>query len=372
MGALHSQFGRTAVFIVVGVLFISLIGGIVSAQEQRAGSTVTIGPEEVHHGDLEATGGDVSIKGTVDGDLTTTGGSVTVTGNVTGDLTVNTGSAIIAGNIEGDLRTVAGDVQLREEATVDGTTEVTGGTISVDGKLVGDTQLSGDSITIGPTATIGGDLVYSAETVDISDDAEITGELTERDDLDGAAVPDVSLPDIPETAVTPLVGLYLFLANFALGTVLLLAAPRFSDDVSEQGVDRPIVSGGIGLATLIGMPFLILVLFISIVGIPLAFFVSYSFIFIVWVGLVYGAFVVGMWGLSLFDIDRQWGALVFGLAIVSLLNALPYVGFLLIIIALLGLGSFVWVLYKWRTDDDQADTQSDGDPPFPAVREATP
>jgi cytoskeletal protein CcmA (bactofilin family) len=370
MNALHSQFGRTAVIAIVGLLCVSTIGGVASAQEQRTGSTVTIGPDEVHQGDLEATGGDVYIEGTVDGDLTTTGGSVTVTGNVTGDLSVTAGSAIIAGNIDGNLRTVGGDVHIREGATVGGTTEATGGTITVDGTLADDTQLSGDSITIGSTATIDGDLAYSAETVDISDSAEITGELSERDDLSDTSLPDVSAPDIPDIAVTPLIGLYLFVANFVLGAVLLVAAPRFSDHVSEQGVDRPILSSGVGLATLIGTPFFLGALFISIVGIPLAFFASYSFIFVVWVGLVYGAFVVGTWGLSLFDIDHRWGALALGLAIVSLLNALPYVGFALVIIALLGLGAVVWALYKRRTSDSGDDAGSDG-APFPAVREAT-
>lgn len=371
MSSLHSQFGRIAILVIVGLLCVSIVGGVASAQEQRTGGTVTIGPDEVHQGDLEATGGDVYIEGTVDGDLTTTGGSVTVTGNITGDLSVTAGSAIIAGDIEGDLRTVGGDVHIREGATVGGTTEATGGTITVDGVLADDTQLSGDSVTVGPTATIDGDLAYSAETVDISDDAEITGELTERDDLDGTSLSDVPLPDIPDMAVTPLVGLYLFLANFVLGAVLLVAAPRFSDYVSEQGVEHPIVSSGVGVATLLGMPFLLGVLFLSIVGIPLAFFASYSFIFVVWVGLVYGAFVVGTWGLSLFDISHQWGALALGLAIVSLANALPYVGFSLVIIALLGMGAFARALYKWRTGADEGDTESDGNPPFPAVREAT-
>jgi cytoskeletal protein CcmA (bactofilin family) len=371
MDALHSQFGRTAVLVIVGILCVSIIGGVASAQEQRTGSTVTVGPDEVHQGDLEATGGDVYIEGTVDGDLATTGGSVTITGNVTGDLTVTAGSTIIAGNIDGDLRTVGGDIHIRERATIGGATEATGGTITVDGTLADDTQLSGDSITVGPTATIDGDLAYSAETVDISDDAEISGELSERDNLDGPAFSDVSLPDIPDIVVTPLIGLYLFLANFVLGAVLLVAAPRFSDHVSEQGVDRPVLSGGVGLATLIGMPFLIGALFISIVGIPLAFFASYSFFFAVWVGLVYGAFVVGTWGLSLFDVSHQWGALALGLAIVSLLNALPYVGFVLVIIALVGMGAFARALYKWRTNDDGDDAESDGAPPFPAVREAT-
>lgn len=372
MSALHNQFGRIAVLVIIGILCVAIIGGVASAQEQRTGGTVTIGPDEVHDGDLEATGGDVLVEGTVDGDLTTTGGSVTVSGEVTGDLTVTAGSVVISGDIEGDVRTVGGDVYIREEATIDGTTEATGGTITVDGTLAGNTQLDGDSITIGPTATIDGDLTYSAdaETVDISEEAEITGETSERDDLDGTAMPDVSFPDIPEIAVTPLVGLYLFLANFLLGAVLLAAAPRFSDHVSERGIDRPVLSGGVGIATLIGMPFLLGALFISIVGIPLAFFASYSFIFIIWVGLVYGAFVVGTWGLSLFDISHKWGALAVGLAVVSLANALPYVGFLLIIITLLGTGALLRALYTRRTGDRGDTERSDGSPPYPAVQKS--
>lgn len=371
MSALHNQPRRIALLVIVSVLCLSLVAGVASAQEQRTGGTVTIGPDEVHDGDLEATGGDVLVEGTVDGDLTVTGGSVTVSGDITGDLTVTAGSAIIAGNIEGDVRTVGGDVHIREEATIDGTTEATGGAITVDGTIADDTQLGGDSITIGPTATIDGDLAYSAdaETVDISDEAEITGETTERDDLDGTVLPDVSFPDIPEIAVTPLVGLYLFLANFLLGAALLVAAPRFSDHVSEQGIDRPVLSGGVGIATLIGMPFLLGALFISIVGIPLAFFAGYSFIFIIWVGLVYGAFVVGTWGLSLFDISHQWGALAVGLAVVSLVNALPYVGFLLIVITLLGIGALLRALYTRRTSGSGETDGSDGSPPYPAVQQ---
>lgn len=372
MNALHSQFGRIAVLTLVALLCVSTIGGVATAQEQqKTGSIVTIGPDEVHNGDLEATGGDVNIEGTVDGDLTVTGGSVTVSGDVSGDLTVTAGSAIISGNIDGNLLVVGGDVHIQDQATIGGTTEVTGGTITVDGTLGGDTQLDGESVTIGPTATIDGDLIHSADSVDISDDAEITGELIEQDDLDATMLPDVSLPDIPEIAVTPLVGAYIFLANLLLGAVLLVAAPRFSDHVSEQGVDRPIMSGGVGIATLIGMPILLGVLFISIIGIPLAFLVSYSFIFVIWVGLVYGAFVIGTWGLSLFDINHQWGALALGLTIISLLYALPYGGVLLVAIALFGLGAFVRALYDWRTRDGGDNTESGGNPPFPAVTETT-
>jgi len=116
------------------------------------------------------------------------------------------------------------------------------------------------------------------------------------------------------------------------------------------------------------MPFVLGVLFLSIVGIPLAFFASYSFIFLLWVGLVHGAFVIGTWGLSVFDYDHRWSGLAVGLAVVSLANRLPYMEFLLVVIALFGVGAFIQALYKWRfTDDDSGDKQ--GSIPYPAVQE---
>jgi len=119
------------------------------------------------------------------------------------------------------------------------------------------------------------------------------------------------------------------------------------------------------------MPFLLGALFVSIVGIPLAFFAGYSFIFVAWVGLVYGAFVVGTWGLSLLDISHKWGALAAGLAIISLVNALPYVGFLMVVIAILGVGALIRALYERRTVDGRDDAESDGSPPFPAAKETS-
>jgi cytoskeletal protein CcmA (bactofilin family) len=363
------QSGKIAVLVIVGILCLSSTIGVVSAQEQRTGGSITIDPDETHEGDLELTAGDVLVAGTVDGDLTATGGSVTISGDVTGDVTATGGSVIIDGTVEGDLTATGGEVHVREAARIDGVVEATGGTVTVEGTIADDTRLDGESVTISPRATIDGDLTYSADETTISDDAEITGAVTETEREGGMApFSNVSLPDIPDAALTPLVSLYLFLANFLIGAVLVVAAPRFSDRVSKQGIERPIVSGGVGVATLIGMPFVLGVLFLSVVGIPLAFFASYSFIFLLWVGLVYGAFVVGTWGLSVFDYDHRWGGLAVGLAVISLANALPYMGFLLVVIALFGVGAFIRALYEWRfTNGDSGDKQ--GSSPYPAIKE---
>lgn len=363
------QAGRIAVLTIVCLVCLSSAIGIGSAQDQRTGGSITIGPDETHDGDLEVTAGDVLVAGTVDGDLTATGGSVTLAGDVTGDVTATGGSVIVEGTVEGDLTATGGDIHLRETATVDGIVEATGGTVTVDGTIAGNARLDGESVTVGPTATFGGDLTYSGDETTISDDAEITGDVTETErDAGTTPLSNVSLPEIPDAAVAPLASLYLFLANFLLGSVLLIGAPRFSDQVREQGSDRPLVSGGVGVATLIGTPFVLGGLFLSVVGIPLAFFASYSIGFVLWLGLVYGAFVIGTWGVSLFDYDHRWGSLAVGLAIVSLISPLPYVRALLVVITLFGVGAFIQTLYQRRFTDGTDDEESHP-VPYPAVRE---
>lgn len=344
----NSNLRRIAVLAVIMALCLPMAAGVASAQDQRTGGSVTVGPDETHDGDLETTAGTVQVDGTINGDLEATGGSVTITGDVNGDVTATAGTVIITGDIEGELTATGGDVHIREGATVGGPAEVTGGTISVDGTVNGDTRLDGETVTVGPTATIDGDLTYTADEFERSENAQITGSVTERESAGAGPFADISVPDIPDVLMTPLAGVYLFLANAMLGAIVLVLVPRFSDQVTEQGVDRPVVSGGIGIVTLIGMPVLLIGLLISIVGIPLAFFAGYGFIFMVWLGLLYGALVIGRWGLSQFDRVHRWGALALGLAIVSIVNALPYVEFLLIVIMLIGMGAFTRTLYEWR------------------------
>lgn len=361
---------RTIVLTVVGLLCLSAGVGLASAQDQRAGGTVTIGPDETHEGDLEASAGTVVVEGTVDGDLIANGGSVTVTGNVTGDLTVNAGTVIIGGHVDGELTATGGDVRIRDGATVQGPVEIHGGAVTIDGTIEGDTRIEGETLTVGPTATIDGDLDHQTDEIEISEDATITGTITEREDLGAGPLSDVSLPEIPDTVFSLLAGIYLFLANLALGALALLLAPRFSDQVSTRGIDRPAVCGGVGLVTLIVTPAVIVMLLLSVVGIPLAFFATYGFIFLAWLGLVYGAFSLGTWGLTLVDRDSRWGALALGLAIVSLVNALPYVGFLLVAVVLLGLGALALGIYE-RWTDGNGDGEGSTDAPGSATGSAT-
>jgi len=360
---------RAAVIAAVCLLCASLLVGVAGAQSARTGGTVTVPAGETHEGDLEATGGEVVIEGTVDGDLTATGGEVRIPGNVTGEATATGGTVSVGGEIGDGLTATGGEVRIGEAASVGGTLEAVGGTVSLNGTVEGDADLEGETVTVGETASIGGDLAYAADAVDIADGAEIGGDVTERE---GEAAPfdDISLPDLPGPASAVLAGLYLFAANFVLGAVFLVAAPAFSDRVAEGGADRPLASGGVGILTVIASPFVLLALFLSIVGIPLAFFASYGVVFLFWAGVVYGAYLVGTVGVSRLGVGGRWAALALGTALVGAAAAVPYAGWIIVVVTLLGTGALVRALYGRRFGDEGGrgpDEGIEGAVPYPAV-----
>lgn len=325
---------RLAFVAIAGLVCLALVAPAASAQSQRTGGTVVLEADETHEGDLEVTAGEVRIDGTVEGDVEATGGSVTINGTV-----------------QGDLDAAGGTVVIGSPARIDGAATVAGGTITVAGAIGDDARLDGGSVGVAPAATIDGDLTYSAEEAEI-DETAVAGSVTERDGPGAGPLSGVSLPDVPGWAVTPLTGVYLFFANLALGAILVTAAPDVSTAIAERGVDRPLSSGGVGLAAVFGAPFALGALFLSVVGIPLGFLAVYGFVFAAWAGLVYGGLALGRWGLALVGRESTWGALAVGLAAISLANAVPYLGVVVALIALLGLGALAWVLYDRRTRGD--------------------
>jgi hypothetical protein len=127
-------------------------------------------------------------------------------------------------------------------------------------------------------------------------------------------------------------------------------------------------TGGVGLLALVGVPVGLVLLVITLVGIPLAVVGAVAFAGAVWAGLVYGQYAVGVRALAAVDREGRWSALVVGLVGFALLGAVPILGGLLELGALLlGLGALVLGLreaYRRRSGDRPADRQSTLDESF--------
>mgnify|MGYP006274684135 FL=1 len=370
---------RLGVLLVVAFLVVGSMPALAFAQETqaddetRAGGIVRVGPDETVSGNLDATGGTVLVLGTVDGDLEAVGGTVVVSGTVTGDVQAVAGSVTIEGDVDGSVDALGGSVLVRDGARIGGSLEAAAGAIQLDGEVVGSARLGGDEVTLGPTAVVGGNLEYDAETFDVAPGEAVAGTTTQNDDLSFnvgspfAGGVDFTVPTIPPIVVVA----YGFLANLLLGAVLLLAAPIFAEQVVDVGTNRALQSGGVGLLTLVGIPILLVVLLLTLVGIPLSLLGLVVFVFALWVGQVFGAYLVGTKALDLADRSSRWGALVVGLLALAVLELLPYGlgGVVSFVVLLLGLGALALALYE-RSRGDRgraAETADEGPEGRPTV-----
>ncbi|MFC6887752.1 bactofilin family protein [Halorubrum trueperi] len=331
--------GRRIVIALVAVVLLSpLATGLGAAQSvQGASGTIVVDEGETVDG-IEAAAGTIVVRGTVDGDLAGAAGSVRIaeTGRVNGDLRTAAGTVTVDGAVGGSAELGAGSFELTDTGRIDGSLDVGAGSISVDGAVGGDVRAAADAVVLGPNANVGGEFRYDAETFTESPDATVAGGVVEDASLHG----DTGVAFGTDLVPSWFGSAYGVAANLALGGVLLLAFPRFSRGVAERVGGGALVSGGVGLLVLIGAPVLLVLVAITVVGIPLALVGLAAYVVALWVGSVYGRYALGSWALDRLGGQNRWLALLVGVVGIALLGLIPLVGGLADLIALLlGLGA---------------------------------
>ncbi len=359
MSGLNPSLRRSGIVALVAVaVAVAVLPGVAAAQSGAGGTIVVESGETVS--EVNAVGGAVIVHGTVTGDVSGAAGEVLITGTVEGDVNVAAGSLRISGHVGGDVSAGAGSIHLEDGGTVDGNFDAGAGEIRIDGAIGGDARLGAETIYLGETASIAGSLTY---------DGRLEGN---RDAVAGDVTRDRTLGPTTPTELPPLASwvfaVYAFIANLLLGAVLLALFPRFSEGVAEQVTTEPLKTGLVGLGVIVAVPLLLVVLLITVVGIPLALVGMFLFVLLAWVGVVYGRFALGMWLLSLqgreriAGIGRPWVALVLGLLLGGVLAAVPVVGWVVnLLLFLLGIGALAVGLYdrRWRTRERSPDAPSE-------------
>lgn len=332
---------RTVALLLVVALLLPAATGLGAAQSQGASGTIVVEEGETVDG-VDAVAGTIVIRGTVTGDVSGAAGTIRVaeTGRVGGNVEAAGGSVVVAGTVDGDVQVGGGSFELTRTGRIGGALDVGAGSVAVDGTVGGDVRAAGDSVTLGPDADVGGEFRYDAEEFTQSPDATVAGGVVEDPSLRGNAGtgfgPSLGLGTIPSWVGS----VYAFAASLLLGVVLLLAFPRFSEAVVGRARERPLVSGGVGLLLLLGIPVALVAVAITVVGIPLALVGLGAYVVGLWVASVYGQYAAGAWLLDAAGTENRWLALFVGLAGFALLGAVPLVGPLFEALALLlGLGA---------------------------------
>ncbi|MDX6767903.1 MAG: polymer-forming cytoskeletal protein [Elusimicrobiota bacterium] len=219
---------------------------------------------------------------TRDGDIVARG-SITVEGMLNGDAVSLDGAIAIPGQVNGDVASLGSAVSIT--GAVSGDVASMGGPVSVEGRVHGDVAAMGGDVTLGPKAEVNGSVALLGGKLRKADSAKLNGSVTQLDlgmgrDLLRLAtkVSRKAAAGTPEerAEVKKGWGRAKVVAGiaFLLGCGLLVAlagafAPRQVETVAAAVEGDFWRSAGIGLLVLVAAGPALLLLAVSIVGLPL-------------------------------------------------------------------------------------------------------
>jgi cytoskeletal protein CcmA (bactofilin family) len=344
-----------------------------SAAEFRTGDQTKIPSTETINDDLYITGGTVSIDGRVTGDVIAAGGDVNIAGQIGGSVQVLGGSIDIKGDIGGSLRVLGGDVTvsgdvggdvvlaggsftLQSGGTVDGDVIVAGGDVDLLGPVGGDVRGNARNLTI--NAPVAGDVDVTVEDVRLLSKARIAGDFTyesrnEVSKADGAFVTGRTQHTegssyYPGDNLTSWLSSPLFrlLCGLIAGLILVLLVPRGMAAVADAARLAPLTSLLIGLLLLFVVPILLVILAVTLVGIPMAVIGLFAYLTVLYLSQVFLGLAIGRLILPSSWDTRSRGynllAMTIGVLILGGLRMipLPFVsGVIALVTAILGLGA---------------------------------
>ncbi len=223
------------------------------------------------------------------------------------------------------------------------------------GRAVFANQVGGDlkgaieDLVLTSEAQILGDLEYqSEEEAEIDEDALVVGETIRKPPEEKEVEWEKIAPQIqPVMFGLGKIKLYLnffsFLISLILGLIFIYLFPKRAEGIAKIISSRPWGSLGVALLTFILLSVALVVLAITIVGIPLALLVIPVFAFLVYFSKIFTSLVVGRWFLLRFGMKRGWNwALLVGLIVYYLLGLITVIGALTgFVYTTLGLGAFL-------------------------------
>jgi len=343
---------------------------VVSRNVYSAGGTVR--PSAPVEGDFFGVGGRVIVDQPVKGDATLAGGSVDVRAPVGDDLRAAGGDVSVESSVGGELHAAGGSITLTPAAQVAQGATLYGGSVVVDGKVAGALKASAQKIVL--NGEVGGDARLLAEQIELGPRARIAGALsyavaTELKKAEGATISGTVTRDERRDAKADrerhkemhfegpgwIGSLFAFFGLLACAAVFLLVFPVFSAQAQESVGTSPWLSLAVGFGTLLGVPVLAVLLFITLLGIPLGIAVFALYPVLLLVGYVVGVLFIARRAQAALrpgvpeSFALRIGFFALALLLVMLLSRLPFVGALvLFLVTLAGIGACVLELYRRR------------------------
>lgn len=250
--------------------------------------------------------------------------------------------------LNGSLAVFGGEATIDEGARVNGDVVLSGGTLTVNGEIQGNVAVIGGTVFLSGTALVNGDIHTLGGNVNRDPGAQITGTISSGPSDLNFNLPRV-IPNGVNNIINPIVQFMLsILQAFVMAGIAVLVvmfAPAPTQRVAASVTAQPLVTGAIGLLTLILAPVVVVIVAITLIGIPIALLALLALA----IAGAFGWIALGLelgqrMGTSLFranwtaPVAAGIGTLVLSL-IAGLASIIPCVGWTVpFVIAMLGLG----------------------------------
>lgn len=309
-------------------------------------------------GDVAAAGQFVSIDQEVAGDVLAAGETVTIRAQVQDDVRAAGRTVNLAGPVAGHVVAAGEIVDIAPAVTIGGWAWLAGREVNMAGLVGGELRAAGHTVIV--SGEVVGDVEIMAEEIRIPDGARIDGDLIYRSDrepdiADGARIAgDTIAKPLPyEKAQGKGAVVVFYVAILVAAVVYYLLFPVFN----QAGVDglrrTPLTALGIGVTVLFAAPFIIMLLFITVIGWAVALPLLAGYLVSLLLGLLSGVIIAGDAGLRLAGRAETAGkgmrALSFAVALAAilLLQLVPVLGTLTkLVVFVAGFGAFH--LQLWR------------------------
>ncbi|MBT8188372.1 MAG: polymer-forming cytoskeletal protein [Croceitalea sp.] len=317
----------------------------------RAGEEINV--NATIQGDLVIAGGTLKVNDSIQGDFNGAGGELFIKGYIGDDVRVAGGRIIIDSEIGDDLVVFGGEVDITQNARINGKLICYGGDVTMDGEVIeamkvrggevfingtvrGTSKLAGEEITIGTNAKFHKDVQYwqSDEELDFKNSlvnakAEFNEELAE----------DQSQMSMTTFGTSSLKSWIFYVLSAFLGILVFHALFRHSFENAAEGLENNLLkSFGYGLIYLVGIPLLILIALLMLIGLKLGLFATAVFVFSLLFGHAVASILIAYYLRSRYSKAWEFWPITFvalaAVIVLRLLTIIPYAGILVSVVVL--------------------------------------
>jgi cytoskeletal protein CcmA (bactofilin family) len=299
----------------------------------RAGANVTVAADEILADDLTVAGANLNISGDLKKGLNAFGANVEIPGKVDGELNAFGANIVLSGEFGDTVNAAAANLKL-------------------DGTFEKQLDVRAARITITPTAVIKGDLNYAAAILDRQAGSQVFGQVTQQQEKTRHHEREKKRIIGKQVALAAKVIMW-FLSLAALVIVGLLLNTFFPGQTENTVAvisESPWKNLGVGFIFLAAVPVAVIIVCITIVGIPAGIIAGFIYGLLLYISRIYIGVWIGRKILGFFkksQVTTFFWPFVLGIVTIAVIGLVPFLGWIVKFFCLLISLGALW-LALWR------------------------